>query len=458
MICHHILYLVNLSHNEFTIAGTSTPLSNYATELPSVGIPYSQWWSEALHGVAVSPGVLFDKTTPYATSFPQIISTSHSFNRTLFAAIGRAISTEVRAFSNLGNAGLTYWTPNLNIFRDPRWGRGQETPGEDPYLTSEYVAAYVPALQYDNDADGGKHLKVSACCKHYVAYSLENYEGVDRHHFDANVTAQDMADTYLPAFEACASPAQGGGSCVMCSYNNVNGVPTCANPKLLKDLMRDTWQFDGYITSDCGAVEDVYNTHYYASTPREAVADVLSAGMDMECGKWFDSHLKAAVSAGLVTMDQVDSALSNLLAIHMRMGRFDKSGTAYDTIGWSAVNSDLHQQIAREAAQQAVVMLKNDDSALPLSAKDVRSLAVIGPNANATKTMKGNYAGHPPFIISPLEALSTEVDQINYALGCDIESNSTDDFGNAVAAAKASDAVVLVMGIDQSQEREGHDR
>lgn len=156
-----------------------------------MGVRYTQWWSEALHGVAISPGVLYDKTTSSATSFPQIISTSHSFNRTLYAAIGAAIGTEIRAFANIGHAGLTYWTPNLNIFRDPRWGRGQETPGEDPYLTSEYVASYVPGLQYD-DARDPTHstLKVSACCKHYAAYSLEDYEGVDRHHFDAIVTAQ----------------------------------------------------------------------------------------------------------------------------------------------------------------------------------------------------------------------------------------------------------------------------
>lgn len=157
--------------------------------------------------------------TPSATSFPQIIATSHSYNRSLFHEIGAAIATEVRAFANVGNAGLTYWTPNLNIFRDPRWGRGQETPGEDPYLTGEYVSSYVPGLQVDESDP--KHLKISACCKHYVAYSLEDYDSVDRHHFNANVTMQDMADTYLPAFEACASPARGAGSCIMCSYNSV---------------------------------------------------------------------------------------------------------------------------------------------------------------------------------------------------------------------------------------------
>ena len=443
----------------FNTIGTSTPLSNYATALPSVGIRYSQWWSEALHGVAVSPGVRFSRETPYATSFPQIISTSHSFNRTLFSSIGSAIGTEIRAFSNLGAAGLTYWTPNLNIFRDPRWGRGQETPGEDPYLTSEYVSSYVPYLQYDRAVDSD-HLKVSACCKHFVAYSVENYEGMDRHHFDAEVTAMDMADTYLPAFEACASAGRGGGSCMMCSYNDVNGVPTCTNKDLLTTLARDTWGFNGYITSDCGAVEDVYDTHDYAASPEEAVYDALAAGMDTECGKWFDLHLNNSVHSGLVTMDMVDRALSNLLSIHFRLGRFDLAGTGFDSLGWNDVNSAQNQELAKDAARQSVVLLKNENLALPISTDSFQSIAVIGPNADATKTMQGNYAGHAPYLISPVQAIRDSIgkDRVNYAMGCEIESTSTEGFQAAEQAALVSDVILLVVGIDQSQEREGHDR
>lgn len=436
-------------------AGTSTPLSNYATELPSVGIPYVQWWNEALHGVAYSPGVKFDQTTPSATSFPQIISTSHSFNRTLFASIGAAIATEIRAFSNLGHAGLTYWTPNLNIFRDPRWGRGQETPGEDPYLTSEYVRAYVPALQYDESDP--KHLKVSACCKHFVAYSLEDYEGIDRHHFNANVTQQDLADTYLPAFEVCASPSPEGAaaSCIMCSYNEVNGVPSCANTKLLQ-MARQSWKFDGYITSDCRAVEDVFDTHHYAATPQEAIADVLRAGMDLECGKWFDEHLVEAYNVKKIVDEDINRALTNLLLIQMRLGRFDKN-TTLNEIGLESVNSVAHQQLALEAAQQSVVLLKNNNKALPFKTADMK-LAVLGPNANATKTLQGNYEGHAPFLISPLMALSAEVSNVIYEEGCEIESDSKDGFSAAIDAVSESDAVVLFMGLDQSQEREGLDR
>jgi len=468
------------------VAGTSTPLSNYATELPSVGVRYSQWWSEALHGVAISPGVAFTTSspadgspgTPYATSFPQIIATSHSFNRTLFRAIGNAISTEIRAFANAGHAGLTYWTPNLNIFRDPRWGRGQETPGEDPFLTAAYVESYVPGLQYGDDmSDSDRKLKVSACCKHFVAYSLERYGDTDRHHFNANVTAQDMADTYLPAFESCIAQDRGAASCIMCSYNEVNGVPSCANRELLTTLARDTWGFEGYIASDCGAVEDVYDTHHYASTPEQAVAETLDAGMDLECGSFFDKHLEHTVKSEHVAMSQVDRALANLMSVHVRLGRFDRSGTVYDSLTFDAnVNSAAHQQLAMDAARQAVVLLKNDpllaaaDSApatLPFAwAADSPAvqISVVGPNADAGKTMQGNYEGIAPFLISPLAAIRAEATAaeatvtVDYTQGCEIDGDNSSGFGAAVTSAQNSDVVVLVMGLDQTQEREGVDR
>ena len=195
----------------------------------------------------------------------------------------------------------------------------QETTGEDPYLTSEYVSNYVPGLQYDKNEKNV--LKVSACCKHYAAYSLENYENVDRHHFDAIVTAQDMTDTFLPGFEACISPDRGGASCVMCSYNSINGVPSCANQELLGQT-RDKWNFDGYITSDCGATEDIYSNHHYAKTPQQSVAQSLLAGMDMDCGRWFSLHLADTIEDGThgVSIADVDEALRHLFTVHMRLG------------------------------------------------------------------------------------------------------------------------------------------
>jgi beta-glucosidase-like glycosyl hydrolase len=318
------------------------------------------------------------------------------------------------------------------------------------------VASYVPGLQ--NDAADPDHLKISACCKHYVAYSLEDYNSIDRHHFNANVTEQDMADTYLPAFEACASPSRGGGSCIMCSYNSVNGIPMCANNEYL-DLARKEWKFDGYITSDCGAVEDVYATHYYASTPTAAVADVLKAGMDTECGSWFETYLKPAYTAGLIDEAVVDTALSNLFRVQMRLGRFDKN-TSFNEIGLDQINSEANQALARDAARQAVVLLKNlDNKALPLS-KDIGSVAVVGPNSDAAKTMLGNYEGIPVYIVTPLEGVQDVIGaaKVNYAMGCDISTVSTDGFAAATDAVSRSDAIIMFMGIDQSVEREGQDR
>ena len=332
----------------------------------------------------------------------------------------------------------------------------------DPFLTAAYVSSYVPCLQ--NDENDPKHLKISACCKHYVAYSLENYDDVDRHHFDANVTAQDMADTYLPAFEACASPSQGAGSCIMCSYNSVNGVPVCASEEYLS-LARQDWKFDGYITSDCGAVEDVYNTHFYAKTPNDAVADVLKAGMDTECGQFFEYNLKAAYDAGAIDEEHIDRALSHLFRVHMRLGRFDKN-TSFNEIGLDVINSDAHQELAREAARQSIVLLKNlNNEALPLSVDDLSNgggggLAVIGPNADAPKTMLGNYEGIPPYIITPLHGLQdiAGVENVHFSLGCDISKVSDEGFADAVSIVTQASAVIMIMGIDQSQESEGHDR
>jgi len=451
-------------------ATSSTPLSNYATALPSVGVGYYQWWSEALHGVASSPGVDFDAPGfESATSFPQVVATSMSFNRSLFRAIGSAVATEARAFANNGHAGLTFWTPNLNLFRDPRWGRGQETPGEDPYLTSEYVQQLVPGLQRDPELDpDGEFLKVSACCKHYAGYSLEQWEGVSRHQFNAEIGTQDFADTYLPAFEACATPAKAGASSMMCSYNAVNGVPSCANDWLLSDLARGEWGFDGYITSDCGAVEDVWLTHHYTDTPVEAVADVLTAGTDLDCGSVFDEHLGEAFDAGAVTEGMLDSALINLAAVQMRLGMFqpDDAPTPFDGLGAEDVATAEHTQLALEAARQAVTMLKNKDATLPLFGVGNEvvpprmRLAVVGPNANATVVMQGNYQGVAPFLVSPLEGLrqSGAFAEVGYAKGCDVNSSNASGIAAAAELVEVSDAVVLVVGLDQTVESEGLDR
>lgn len=219
------------------------------------GLGPSQWWNEALHGVANNVGVFFDEPTPAATAFPQPITSSCAFNRSLWLATGQAVSEEMRAFANVGHAGLTAWSPNINLVRDPRWGRIQETPGEDVMLSGAYAEQFVRGMQEGADP---RFIKVSACCKHFVAYSLESWHGVDRHHFDARVSDEDLAEFYLPAFQACVE--RGRASAMMCSYNAVNGVPSCASSFLMNEVARSEWKLDGYITSDCAAVSDILLT------------------------------------------------------------------------------------------------------------------------------------------------------------------------------------------------------
>jgi beta-glucosidase-like glycosyl hydrolase len=427
---------------------------NGAAAISRLNIPAYQWWSEALHGVANSPGVSFGGDLPHATSFPQVITTGASFNRTLFNTIGQTVSTEARAFNNKNRAGLTFWTPNINIFRDPRWGRGQETPGEDPYLTSEYTYNFVRGMQEGEDT---KHLKASACCKHYTAYDVEDWGGVDRHHFNAIVTDQDMTDTYMPPFQTCVQKAK--GSSLMCSYNSVNGVPSCANGNIMKKLARETWGFQGYITSDCGAVDDVINNHKYTTTPDATCKAVLEAGMDIECGRYFPNsgHLKTALTDGAVTAADIDTALTNQFLVQYRLGMFDPAAAQpYLTYGPSVVNTPAAQQLALEAARQGTVLLKNANGALPLSTASAKTVAVIGPNSAATTVLLGNYYGNPPYITSVLDGISKYA-TASHVQGCDIKCAAT-DFAAAAAAAAAADATVLVVGLDNSLESEGRDR
>ncbi len=432
-------------------------LSNAGRRVDSLKLPAYQWWSEALHGVAMSPGVTFDGPINSATSFPQPLHTSQSFNRSLFSELGKSISTEARAMSNIDQAGLTYWTPNLNLFRDPRWGRGQETPGEDPYLTSQYVEYYVPALE--GKAEGASdHLKISACCKHYAAYSFEQVGDLSRHQFDANVSDIDFADTYLPAFESCASKDKAAASSIMCSYNAINGVPSCANSYILSDIARDKWGFEGYITSDCGAVDDVYSPswggHDYAPDPSTAVLDVLGASMDSDCGNFLKEHLEHAVNDGTVSMDLVDRALTNLFTVQFRLGMFDKE-TPYDSLDHSSVDTPEHRELALDAARQGMVLLKNKNQALPLSPN--RKVGVIGPHYNASTDLQGNYQGVAPFLSTPLSAISSRA-QVSSIDGCDINSTDTSRIAAAEKIVENVDTVVLVVGINESIESEGLDR
>jgi len=466
-------------------------LVNSASAVPSQSLPAYEWWSEALHGVGGSPGVSFAPPTPSATSFPQVITTSHSFNPALMQAIGSAISTEGRVFNNVGHAGNTFWAPNINIFRDPRWGRGHESPGEDPFLSSVYATQFVRGMQEGED---DRYLKTSACCKHFAAYSVENlYNGTHRHNFDAHVTKQDMADTYLPAFEACV--VKGKASALMCSYNSINGVPACADVGLLTGVARERWGFDGYVTSDCGAISDIWKRHNYTDSPEGACAVALQAGCDLDCSTFYQEHCPEAMAKGMIDEGDLDKALGHLLRVQFRLGLFDSlEEQVYTKYGLEKVNSEEHQALALEAARQGMVLLKNEGGFLPLSveeeemeevgeeeallktallrrerrerqlhrgqrAEGVLSMAVIGPHADAMDALLGNYQGVPPFIISPIEGLRKYVPDAVLVEGCGINSTLPgDQMSAAEAAARKADVVVLVLGLDLTIENEGVDR
>ncbi|XP_042493015.1 beta-xylosidase/alpha-L-arabinofuranosidase 2-like [Macadamia integrifolia] len=432
-------------------------LVSKAVGVSRLGIPSYQWWSEALHGVSyVGPGTHFSSVVPGATSFPMVILTAASFNTSLFEAIGKVVSTEARAMYNVGLAGLTFWSPNINILRDPRWGRSQETPGEDPLLSSKYGSAYVRGLQQRDDGDLNK-LKVAACCKHYTAYDLENWKGVDRFHFDAKVTKQDLDDTFQPPFKSCV--IDGNVASVMCSFNKVNGIPTCADPNLLAGVIRGDWKLNGYIVSDCDSVDVIYNTQHYTKTPEEAAAKSILAGLDLDCGSFLSQHTEAALKGGYLNESAIDKGISNNFATLMRLGFFDgdPSKQLYGKLGPKDVCTSEHQELAREAARQGIVLLKNSPGSLPLSPTTIKSLAVIGPNANVTKTMIGNYEGTPCKYTSPLQGLTASVPTL-YQPGCSNVACTTAQLDDAKTIASQADATVLVVGADQSIEAEGRDR
>ncbi|CAM6103874.1 unnamed protein product [Calypogeia fissa] len=470
--------------SRLTLTEKISQLVNAAPEISRLGVPKHEWWNEALHGVAESPGVSFAETAKGVTSFPQPILTAASFNKTLWTLIGEAISTEGRAMYNLGQSGLTYWAPNINIFRDPRWGRGQETPGEDPFLTSVYAITFVKAMQEINYSEEGNHfpvpfdkpsdnnlvasntpqafgsmLKTSVCCKHFTAYDLENWDGYDRYHFNAKVSNEDLEDTYNPPFKNCVE--QGHASSVMCSYNRVNGIPACADYNFLTATARQQWGLNGYIVSDCDAVQLIYDSIGYVPTGEDATAITFNAGMDLNCGTTAGIFGQSAVDQGKLNETTIDGALVNLFQVRMRLGEFegDPQNQIYGSLGASDICSSVHQQLALEAATQGIVLLKNDGNTLPLLRGDIHSLAVIGPNANATLTMLGNYAGTPCGYVTPIQGLQKYVSSIQYEAGCaDIPCESDEFIDKAIQVADGPDATILIVGLDQTQEKETLDR
>lgn len=407
-----------------------------------LGIPAYNWWSEGLHGVA---------RMGRATVFPQPIALGATFDPDLIKQIGDAVSDEARAKFNaaikLGNytqyGGLTLWCPNINIFRDPRWGRGMETFGEDPYLTSLMGAAYVKGLQ-GNDS---YYLKTAACAKHFAVHSGPESE---RHTFDVHPSEHDLNETYLPAFEALV---KAGVSSVMCAYNSVNGEPCCANNFLLKDILRKKWNFNGQIVSDCWAISDFHKGHKVTSNVTESAALALKAGVDMDCGNEFPA-LKKAIDLGLVTQNDIDNALRYDLRLRFRLGLFDRH-SPYSDIPASVVGSLAHKQLARKAAQECIVLLKNN-SVLPLS-KNIKSLYLIGPMASDVNILLGNYNGETDDARTILEGITSKVNlgtRLQYRQGFMYDEPNKNKENYAMSEAADADAVVAVIGMSPLSEGE----
>ncbi|KAJ8761238.1 hypothetical protein K2173_001294 [Erythroxylum novogranatense] len=379
----------------------------------------------------------------------------------------QAVSTEARAMFNLGRGGLTYWSPTINVVRDPRWGRITETPGEDPFVVGTYATNYVRGLQdvegQENTTDlTSRPLKVSACCKHYTAYDVDNWNGTDRYHYDAEVTEQDMLETFLPPFEMCVK--EGDSSSVMCSYNRVNGIPTCADPKLLNQTIRGEWNLRGYIVADCDSIEVMVDDHkFLGDTNEEAVARAFKAGLDLDCGDYYPKYGASAVKQGKVRVEDIDRSLIFLYILLMRVGFFD-GNPKYSSLGKQDICSKQNMELAAEAARQGIVLLKNDNNTLPLNKAAMSSLAVVGPHANATLAMIGNYAfdpknpGTPCQFSSPINGFS-KFGMVTAAPGCvDVACKNNSLFSQALDAAMNSDATIIVAGLDLSVEAESLDR
>ena len=415
--------------------------------VPRLGIPAYNWWNEALHGVA---------RAGEATIFPQAIGMAATFNNDLLKQVSTVISTEARAKYNLATAldrhlqymGLTFWTPNINIFRDPRWGRGQETYGEDPYLTATMGTAFVKGLQGD-DPD---HLKASATAKHFVVHSGPE---ATRDYFDAIVDEKDLRETYLYAFHALV---KGGVESVMSAYNKVNGTPNSINKMLLTDVLRKEWGFKGHVVTDCGALDDVFYTHKSLPGPVETAAAAIKAGIDLDCSTVLQNDAIKAVKQGLLTEKDVDNALSALLRTQMKLGFYDEaSASPYHTYGADSVHNVQHLALARKAAQQSMVLLKNNNNVLPLKKSDYSSIMVLGPNAAALDAMIANYHGTSSKVVNFVEGVTAAVGpatRVEYDLGCDYKD--TVHFGGTWAAGNA-DATIAVIGLSPVLEGEAGD-
>jgi beta-glucosidase len=453
-----------------SLAEKVAQLKNAAPAISRLGLPAYDYWNEALHGVA-NNGV--------ATVFPEPVGAASSWNPGLFHEEGTIIGVEGRAKHNdyvtqhNGDSkwwdGLTFWTPNINIFRDPRWGRGQETYGEDPYLTGEIGIEFVKGIQGDDP----NYMLAMACAKHFAVHSGPER---DRHRFDAKVSERDLFETYLPQFERVVREGKVAG--VMGAYNSVNGIPACASSFLLDELLRKQWGFEGYVVSDCDAIHDIWgqNQHHYVNTPEEAAAAAVKAGCNLCCGGDYNALVRA-VQKGLVTEKDIDGALYHTLWTRFRLGLFDPAEKVpYSKISIKDNDTPEHQQVALAIARQSLVLLKND-GILPLDRSKLKRIAVIGPNGNSTSMLQGNYHGsasHPVSILNGIKQVAGTNIEVTFALGSPVttkpgtaawsaQDNTTkrpieELSSEAIANAANADLIIYVGGITPAQEGEMFDR
>lgn len=418
-----------------------------APAIERLGIPAYNWWNEALHGVA---------RAGTATMFPQAIGLAATFDEDLVFKVADVISTEGRAkhheYARKNDRGiykgLTFWSPNINIFRDPRWGRGQETYGEDPYLTARLGVAFVRGLQGSHP----KYLKAAACAKHYAVHSGPE---ADRHRFNAIASKKDMIETYLPAFKALVQEAK--VEAVMGAYNRTNDEPCCGSKTLLADILRGEWGFKGHVTSDCWAIQDFHLHHQVTKTAPESAALAVRNGCDLNCGNLY-GNLLIAHQEGLITEEEITKSVTRLMITRMKLGMFDPSEQVpFTSIPYEVVDSREHNALALETAKKSIVLLKND-GLLPLKREEIKSIAVIGPNADSRQALVGNYEGTASEYVTVLEGIREAIDdstRIYYSEGCHLYKKSESNrMQEAVSCAERADVVVLCLGLDSTIEGE----
>ena len=430
-----------------TIQEKSSQMLSNSAAIPNHGIEMYNWWNEGLHGVARSSK---------ATVFPQAIAMGATFDTELIRQVADAISSEARAIHNIFNkkgikteyTGLTFWSPNINIFRDPRWGRGHETYGEDPYLTGKMGKAFVYGLQGSHY----KYLKVAAGAKHFAVHSGPE---ANRHSFNAKVTAQDLTETYLPAFKELIDA---NVEIVMCAYNRLNDKPCCGSELLLNNLLRKSWGFKGHVVSDCGAIYDIKSGHNFTISDEQSVAYAIKGGVDLNCGSLYNL-IPSAINQGFLTENDLDISLKRLFMTRLKLGILkDIDDNPYDKLNENNINTKEHINLARSVAAKSIVLLKNKNNILPLS-KSINRLFITGPNAANLNTLLANYNGLSPNIVTPLEGIAEKVSNgtiIRFNEGVGLINNSKRQKWST-GLASSSDVTIAVMGISALIEGEEGD-